>query len=249
MNTNRPTDSRGPPVALLTGASRGLGETLGGFLALEGFHVIATARGGQALDAAARTWRAQGGSVEALAGDVTDPTHVVALRERVAAHGRLDLLINNASELGPSPLVELSRLSLSELRRVFEVNVVAPLALVQQLLPWLELAGGQVVNVSSDAAVGAYPGWGGYGASKSALDLVSRTLAEELRDRGISVVAVDPGDMRTAMHQAASPGQDISDRPLPSVTLPFWAWLLHRDPTAVSGQRFRAQSDRWEVPP
>ncbi|HTS32926.1 MAG TPA: SDR family oxidoreductase [Thermoplasmata archaeon] len=249
MNAHPPADTRRQGIALVTGASRGLGETLGGFLAQEGFHLIATARGAQALDAATRTWRAQGGSVEALAGDVTDPVHVAALRARVASRGRLDLLVNNASELGPSPLVELSQLSLPELRRVFEVNVVAPLALVQQLLPWLERAGGQVVNVSSDAAVGAYPGWGGYGASKSALDLVSRTLAEELRGRGISVVAVDPGDMRTAMHQAASPDQDISDRPLPSVTLPFWAWLLHRDPADVSGQRFRAQSDRWEVPP
>ncbi len=237
-----------PPVALLTGASRGLGEALGGFLVQEGFHVIATARGTSALEGTTRSWRARGGSVEAIAGDVTDPRHRAALRDRVASRGRLDLLLNNASELGPSPLVELTQLRLADLRRVFEVNVVAPLALVQDLMPWLVTAGGQVVNISSDAAVGGYPGWGGYGSSKAALDLISRTLAGELKGRGVSVVAVDPGDMRTAMHQAAFAGQDISDRRAPSATLPFWAWLLHQEPAAVSGQRFRAQSDRWELP-
>jgi NAD(P)-dependent dehydrogenase (short-subunit alcohol dehydrogenase family) len=125
--------------------------------------------------------------------------------------------------------------------------LVAPLALVQVLLPYLEVARGTVVNISSDAALGGYPGWGGYGASKAGLDLLSRTLAEELKGRHVAVVSVDPGDLRTAMHQAAFPGQDISDRPLPDVTLPFWAWLLHQSPDLVTGLRFRAQADRWEA--
>jgi NAD(P)-dependent dehydrogenase (short-subunit alcohol dehydrogenase family) len=235
-------------VALVTGASRGLGATVAGFLAREGFHLLATGRNAAALHTAADRWRAERGTVEAVVGDVIEPAHRAALRKRVAALGRLDLLINNASELGPSPLPTVGDLPLLELRRVLEVNVVAPVALIQALLPWLEKAHGRIVNVSSDAAVGAYPGWGGYGASKAALDLLSRTLAEELRERGVSVVSVDPGDMRTAMHQAAYPDQDISDRPLPDVTLPFWAWLLHQEPMAVSGHRFRAQSDRWELP-
>ena len=132
--------------------------------------------------------------------------------------------------------------------RVFEVNTLAPLALIRETLPLLIRSQGLVVNISSDAAVGGYPGWGVYGASKAALDLVSKTLAAELRDRGVSVVSVDPGDMRTKMHQDAYPGQDISDRPLPEVTLPFWAWLLSQPPMKVSGMRYQAQAPVWEVP-
>jgi NAD(P)-dependent dehydrogenase (short-subunit alcohol dehydrogenase family) len=131
---------------------------------------------------------------------------------------------------------------------VFAANVVAPVALVQDCLPLLTASRGTIVNITSDAATGAYPGWGGYGASKAALELVSRTLAAELAARGVSVVTVDPGDMRTRMHQDAFPGEDISDRPLPDVTIPFWAWLLGQDPSAVSGGRYRAQADRWELP-
>jgi NAD(P)-dependent dehydrogenase (short-subunit alcohol dehydrogenase family) len=163
--------------------------------------------------------------------------------------GGLDLLVNNASELGPSPLPALSDLPLAALERIFAVNVLAPLALVQAALPMLATRKGLVVNVSSDAAVGGYPGWGGYGASKAALDLISATLATELKSRGVAVVAVDPGDMRTAMHQAAYPGEDISNRPLPEVTIPFWAWLLGQARDAVSGRRYRAQDERWEVQP
>ena len=114
-------------------------------------------------------------------------------------------------------------------------------------MPLLRRRAGLVINVSSDAAGGGYPGWGAYGASKAALDLVSLTLASELRDDGVAVVSVDPGDMRTQMHQDAFAGEDISDRPLPEVTLPFWAWLLGQPGTSVTGRRFKAQSDRWEV--
>jgi NAD(P)-dependent dehydrogenase (short-subunit alcohol dehydrogenase family) len=235
------------PVALVTGASRGLGRTVAGFLAAEGYDLVLTARGAAALRQAALELAAPGRVVHAIAGDVSSPAHRTALRDRVEQLGRLDLLINNASDLGPSPRPELAQYPLVEFRAVLETNLVAPVALLQDLLSWLERAQGLVVNLSSDAALGGYPGWGGYGASKAGLDLVSHTLAEELKPRRISVVSVDPGDLRTAMHQAAFPGQDISDRPLPEVTLPFWAWLFHQTPEDVSGLRFKAQADRWEV--
>ena len=122
-----------------------------------------------------------------------------------------------------------------------------PLLEMARSSPLLKRSGGLVVNISSDAAIGGYEGWGGYGASKAALDLASLTLANELREDGVGVVSVDPGDMRTQMHQAAFPGEDISDRPLPESTLPFWAWLLNQDVLSISGSRYQAQSERWEV--
>lgn len=241
--TGRSTGRR----AVVTGASRGLGAVVAGLLGDEGYELIVTARSVAPLEAAAASLRRRGVVVTALSGDVADAAHRARVAAAVRAGGTLDLLVNNASELGPSPLPPLAAYPLAELERVWRVNTLAPLAWVQELLEPLARARGLVVNVSSDAAVGGYPGWGGYGASKAALDLVSKTLANELAPRGIAVVSVDPGDLRTAMHQAAFPGEDISDRPLPTVTVPFWEWLLHQDPAAISGGRFRAQADRWEV--
>ena len=232
--------------AFVTGASRGLGRVLAGLLGDEGYELILTARDPTELERTAEELRGRRIVATALAGDIADGVHRERLRALVGADGRLDLLVNNASELGPSPLRPLVELPLPMLDRVLEVNVVAPLALVQAFIEPLARARGLVVNITSDAAVQGYAGWGGYGASKAALDLVSRTLARELEPRSISVVAVDPGDLRTAMHQAAFLGEDISDRPLPEVTVPFWEWLLHQDRRAVSGGRFLAQADRWE---
>lgn len=234
-------------VALITGASRGLGATVAGFLADQGYDLVITARGEEALENAARSLGGPGRRVAAVAGEVADPAHRRRLVEEAGKLGRLDLLVNNASELGVSPLPSLVAYPLAALARVFAVNVVSPLALVQEALPLLVGSGGLVVNVSSDAAVGAYPGWGAYGASKAALDLVSRTLGKELEGRNVSVVSVDPGDLRTDMHQAAFPGEDISDRPLPDVTLPFWGWLLGQERGVVNGRRFEAQAESWEV--
>lgn len=242
-----PADDPPRPIALVTGASRGLGAVVAGLLAAEGFDLIVTARDPNALAAATEPWRRRGATVLAEAGDVADAAHRARLASAVERHGRLDLLVNNASSLGPSPLPALTALPVERFREILETNLYAPLALTQLLLPPLRAARGLVVNISSDAALGGYPGWGGYGASKAALDLVSKTLAEELRVDGVSVVSVDPGDLRTTMHQAAYPGQDISDRPPPEVTVPFWAWLLGQEPSTVSGHRFRAQSDRWEA--
>lgn len=232
-------------VALITGSSRGLGLTLAAFLAARGDALIVTARDGAALEGAAERVRRHGGPVHALPGDVGDPDHRRALARCAEELGGLDLLVNNASELGPSPLPALADLPLGALGRIYQTNVLAPLGLIQEVLPLLRPRA-LIVNLSSDAAVGAYPGWGGYGSSKAALDLLTRTLAAELE--GVGAVSVDPGDLRTQMHQDAFPGEDISDRPLPEVTLPFWAWLLGQDPLQVSGARFRAQGERWELP-
>lgn len=235
------------PLAVVTGGSRGLGEVIAEFLAGAGYDLILIARRPGPLEAAATRLRRYGGNVDTVLGEVERPACRSQLRARVHDHGSLALLVNNASELGGSGLRALSGYPLEEWRHLLEVNLLAPLALVEDLLPFLQAAGGLVVNISSDAAVGAYPGWGAYGASKAALDLASRTLAVELASAGVSVVTVDPGDMRTAMHQSAYPGQDISDRPLPAATLPFWAWLFGQTPRSVNGTRFLAQAPRWEL--
>ncbi len=234
-------------VALITGASRGLGFELAGFLAKQGYDLVLTARGADALEAAARSLEKHGGNVVALAGDVSNPEHRRRLTEAAESLGQLDLLVNNASDLGAAPLPPLAEYPLNTMEEVFRVNVIAPLGLVQSTLPLLKESSGTIINLSSDAAIGGYPGWGAYGSSKAALDLVSLTLANELRDTGVAVVSVDPGDMRTRMHQSAFLGEDISDRPLPEVTLPFWAWLFGQSGMSVTGKHYQAQSDRWEV--
>jgi NAD(P)-dependent dehydrogenase (short-subunit alcohol dehydrogenase family) len=157
----------------------------------------------------------------------------------------LNVLVNNASELGGiGPLLTFD---VPRFGRLFPVNVGAPLVLTQLGMPLLAERRGLVVNITSDAATAAYPGWGPYGATKAALELLTRTLATELRGHGVSVVLVDPGDMRTRMHQEAFPAEDISDRPLPEVTVPFWNWLLDQDPAEIHGQRLAAQQEeaRW----
>ena len=236
------------PTALITGGSAGLGFTLANFLAVQGCQVIITGRDAVRLESAVTRLRDHGGEAAGIPGDIGDVDHRRQLAETIHSLGRLDILINNASALGPLPMPELAGYPLDGLRQVFETNTLAPLALVQALRPQLAAANGLVINISSDAATGGYESWGGYGASKAALNLLSLTLAHELRGDEISGVSVDPGDMRTQMHQDAFPGEDISDRPLPQATIPFWAWLLGQDPLAVSGRRFQAQSEFWQVP-
>lgn len=218
------TDRR---VALVTGASAGLGLALAHGLAARGWALIIDARGADALNHAAGELAATT-DVVPLAGDITDAEHRADLAEAVVELGRLDLLVNNASYLGPSPQPPLAGYPLTELRRVYEVDVISPLALTQLLLPELSLAGGIVVNISSDAAVEAYEGWGGYGSAKAALDHATAVLAAE--HPGLAVYAVDPGDLRTAMHQAAFPGEDISDRPDPRTVVPAFLRLLDSRP-------------------
>ena len=211
------------PTALITGASRGLGRALADALADRGWRLVIDARGADALEAtrAALAGRAE---VVALAGDVADDGHRAALVE--ACGGELDALVNNASILGPSPLPALDELPLPALADVLRTNAVAPLGLVQRALPLLG-EGGRVVNITSDAAVEPYPGWGGYGAAKAALEQLTRVLAEERSE--LRVYAYDPGDMRTQMHQDAFPGEDISDRPPPEDSVPGLLRLLEGD--------------------
>ena len=226
------------PVGIVTGASRGLGLALARSLAEDGWSLVIDARGAAALEEArsglAGRIRA-GGAVVALQGDVADPEHRLALVRAAGDLGGLDLLVNNASELGPSPLPALADYPLDDLERVLRVNVLAPLALAQLALPLLRARRGRIVNVSSDAAVEAYEGWGGYGSSKAALEQLTAVMAAE--ETEVRVYVVDPGDMRTAMHQAAFPGEDISDRPPPEASVPGLRRLI--DGSEPSG-RYRA---------
>jgi NAD(P)-dependent dehydrogenase (short-subunit alcohol dehydrogenase family) len=214
-------------TAMVTGASRGLGRALAAGLAREGYDLIIDARDAAALEAAAAQIRAAGrrvGTVTAIPGDVTDPAHRVALLRAAERAGRLDVLVNNAGTLGVSPLPALADYPPDELRAAFEANVIAPIALTQLVLPLLRARGGAVLNVTSDAAVEAYAGWGGYGAAKAALEQASNVLAAE--ELAIRVWWADPGDLRTDMHQQAFPGEDISDRPLPETVVPAFVRLI-----------------------
>ena len=221
----------GERVAVVTGASRGLGLALARALAARGWRLVIDARDPGALEAAAAQLR-EHTEVSALAGDVSDAWHREGLIE--AAGERIELLVNNASTLGPSPLPALRDYPLSELEAVLRVNVLAPLALIQLALP--RMTRGTIINVTSDAAGEPYPGWGGYGASKAALEQLTTILAAEHPE--LRFYAADPGDMRTAMHQAAFPGQDISDRPEPEHSVPGMLALIEDAP--ASG-RYRVQ--------
>ena len=208
------------PTALITGASRGLGLALARALIRNDWKLVVDARGTADLESVAREL-GQLGDVTALPGDVSDPVHRRALVD--AAGGTIDLLVNNASTLGPSPQPRLALYPPSELQRVFRVNVLAPVALIQLALPHIP-EGGAIINVTSDAAVEAYEGWGGYGSAKAALEQISAVLGVENPD--LRVYAVDPGDMRTQMHQEAFPGEDISDRPPPEESVPGFMALI-----------------------
>jgi NAD(P)-dependent dehydrogenase (short-subunit alcohol dehydrogenase family) len=208
--------------AIITGASRGLGLAVARALAAGGWRLTIDARTAADLEEVARELGRQT-EVVALPGDIADAAHRRAL---VAAAGRrIDLLVNNASALGPSPLPALADYPLDALERVWRVNVVGPLGLIQAAMPHLQ-PGATIINISSDAAVEDYPGWGGYGSSKAALDQLTATLAAE--NPNLYVYAVDPGDMRTRMHQDAFPGQDISDRPEPHTVVPGLLGLLRQ---------------------
>jgi NAD(P)-dependent dehydrogenase (short-subunit alcohol dehydrogenase family) len=232
-------------VAMVTGSSRGLGVVIADVLANRGYDLVVGARGAEPLQQAADALAKHGTRVVTVPGDVTDAAVRARLVGAARELGGLDVLVNNASELGP--IGSLMDFEVTRFGRLFPVNAGAPLALIQLAVPLLAERRGLIVNITSDAARAAYAGWGPYGASKAALELLTRTLAAELRDRGVSAVLVDPGDMRTRMHQEAFPGEDISDRPLPEVTRPFWHWLFDRAPAGVSGERFEAQAaeGRW----
>ena len=236
------------PTAIVTGASRGLGLALAAALADRGWRLVLDARDGAALERAAAELRGRAersgderaarGRIVALAGDVADPWHRHALID--AAGDAIDLVVNNASDLGPSPLPPLAELPLDRLEQVLRVNMLAPLAVAQLALPKL-VEGARVVNVTSDAAVEPYAGWGGYGASKAALEQLTAVLAAE--HPGLRIYAVDPGDMNTRMHQDAFPGEDISDRPPPEASVPGLLALIEGDlPSGRYGARALAEA-------
>jgi NAD(P)-dependent dehydrogenase (short-subunit alcohol dehydrogenase family) len=231
--------------ALITGGSRGFGFALARRLVSDGWSVVIDGRDAGVLQTAARALRAEGagGTVVAIAGDIADPDHRADLVRAASALDRLDLVVNNASILGPSPQPRLSEYPPGVFEDVLRVNVVAPLALVQATLDLLRPTNGTLVNITSDAAVEGYEGWGGYGSSKAALEQLSHVLAVE--EPFIRVYWFDPGDMRTQMHQDAFPGEDISDRPLPETVVPALIELLRQAPP--SG-RFRS-SDLARVAP
>ncbi len=214
MNTH---DQSTQPLALVTGGSAGLGRALVTALAEAGWTVITDARRPERL-------RDFPPGVITLAGDITDTAHRDAVAAEIARRGRLDLLVHNASTLGPSPLPRLEEVSVEDLQSVWRPNIGAPLVLTAQLLPQLVASGGILLSISSDAAVEHYPGWGLYGASKAALDHLTLQYAAE--NPKITGYAADPGDMRTEMHQAAFPGEDISDRPLPESVVPALLSLI-----------------------
>lgn len=222
-------------VSLVTGAARGFGLALTGALVARGDTVVVDGRDAEALRAATSALDGPG-QVVAVPGDLTDAEHRGALHSAVRDAGGLDLLVHNAGELGPSPLPRLAELPLTALAAVLETNVLAPLALTRLLLPALRGAPAPaLVTLSSDAAVEAYPGWGGYGASKAALDQLAAVLGVE--EPALRVYAFDPGDMRTAMHQRAFPGEDISDRADPATVVPALLRLLAERP---GSGRYRA---------
>ena len=223
-------------TALVTGASRGFGRALAERLATDGWNVVIDARGPATLESARAAIDTAGpGRVVALTGDVEDPVHVAALVSEAAGLGRFELVVNNAGALGPSPLPAVAALRDRDLERVLAANTIAPLRVIQAALPHLRATHGTIVNVTSDAAVEAYEGWGGYGASKAALEQLSRVLAAE--EAQVRVYVVDPGDMRTQMHQDAFPGEDISDRPEPAAVVPRLLSLLDGD---LPSGRYRA---------
>jgi NAD(P)-dependent dehydrogenase (short-subunit alcohol dehydrogenase family) len=223
----------GMTTAIITGASRGLGRALTGGLVVAGWNVIVDGRDAEALAAVGF-----GPGVTPVVGSVTDPAHRAALVDAADRYGGADLLVNNASMLGPSPQPRLADYPIDVFREVYEVNVHAPLALTQLALPALRKRGGAVLNVTSDAAIEAYAGWGGYGSAKAALEQASRILAAEEPD--VRVWWMDPGDLRTRLHQEAYPGEDISDRPEPESVVPAFLRLL-----AARPESGRVRAAQW----
>jgi short-subunit dehydrogenase len=232
--------STNAPVALITGASKGLGAELARQLAARGYRLVLTARGEGPLRQLADELSGQT-EVVALPGDVADTAHAERLVTRgLEQFGQIDLLVNNASSIGVSPMPTLDQYPLDTLTAVFQTNAIAPLRLTQLVLPGMRSRGaGAIVNISSDAAVQAYPSWGGYGASKAALEHLTRVLAAELDGSGVRVFIVDPGDMDTEMHRAAEPGIDLSGLPGPAPSALAIVRLIEQERAPFA--RFEAQ--------
>ena len=228
-------------IALISGSSRGLGRALAAAFLDAGFGVVLNGRDEASLSAAQASLSAHGRDILAVAADATTRSGASALiRETLGRFGRLDALINNAGILGPSPRPDLEAFDIDDLAELFRANTLGPVCLTQAALPSLKSSRGVVINVTSDAGATGYPGWGGYGASKAALELISQSWAAELKGEGVRVHAVNPGDLKTEMHQRAFPGEDISDRLDPASVTAIFVWLASEHAAPMSGQRFDA---------
>ncbi|HLV99134.1 MAG TPA: SDR family oxidoreductase [Ktedonobacterales bacterium] len=230
-------------VAVITGSSKGLGRALAHAYAGAGARVVINARHAATLEATRNELVAKPGyQVAALPADVTRPGDIARLVDfALARYGRIDVLINNAGILGPSPRPDMVDLSAADLAEIFRANVIGPMLMTQAVLPhMLAQKSGLIINVTSDAGQTGYPGWGGYGASKAALELITESWAAELEGTGVRVNAVNPGDLQTEMHQLAFPGEDISDRLDPFTVTDLFVWLASDDAANVTGQRFDA---------
>ncbi len=229
-------------IVLITGSSKGLGRALAHAYAGAGARVVINARGAAALEATRSELAAKQAQVAALPADATQPEDIARLVDMALTHfGRIDVLINNAGILGPSPRPNLAEFAASDLAEVFRANVIGPVLMTQAVLPhMLEQKSGLIINITSDAGQIGYPGWGGYGAAKAALDLITKSWAAELEGTGVRVNAVNPGDLRTEMHQLAFPGEDISDRLDPFTVTDIFLWLASDAAASITGQRFDA---------
>lgn len=229
-------------VVLITGSSKGLGRALAHAYAGAGARVVLNARGADVLEATRSELAAKGAQVIALAADATQPDDIARLVDFALGHfGRIDVLINNAGILGPSPRPNMADFAANDLAEIFRANAIGPVLMTQAVLPhMLKQQRGLIINVTSDAGQTGYPGWGGYGAAKAALELLTESWAGELEGTGVRINAVNPGDLRTEMHQLAFPGEDISDRLDPFTVTDLFVWLASDDAANVTGQRFDA---------
>ncbi len=229
-------------VIVITGSSKGLGRALAHAYAGAGARVVINARDAAALEATRSELAAQEAQVVALSADATEPGDIARLIDgALTSFGRIDVLVNSAGILGPSPRPNMADMSATDLASIFRANVIGPMLVAQAVLPQMLKQGhGLIINVTSDAGQTGYPGWGGYGASKAALELITESWAAELEGSGVRVNAVNPGDLRTEMHQLAFPGEDISDRLDPFTVTDLFVWLASDEAANVTGQRFDA---------
>src|SRR5579885_538218 len=229
-------------VVLITGSSKGLGRALAHAYADAGARVVINARGADALESTKRELDAKSAQVLAVVADATQPGEIARLVQAAQERfGRIDVLINNAGILGPSPRPNMLDFASADLAEIFRANVIGPVQVTQAVLPLMLAQGsGAIINVTSDAGQTGFPGWGGYGAAKAALELITESWAAELEGTGVRVNAVNPGDLRTEMHQLAFPGEDISDRLDPFTVTDIFLWLASDAAASVTGQRFDA---------
>lgn len=235
-------------VVLITGSSKGLGRALAHAYADAGARVVINARGADALESTKRELDAKSAQVLAVVADATQPGEIARLVQAAQERfGRIDVLINNAGILGPSPRPNMLDFASADLAEIFRANVIGPVQVTQAVLPLMLAQGsGAIINVTSDAGQTGFPGWGGYGAAKAALELITESWATELEGTGVRVNAVNPGDLQTDMHQLAFPGEDISDRLDPFTVTDVFIWLASDAARDITGQRFDAPAFKAE---